>query len=125
LIWRIRERSTIARVSREGRRLRAGALWCNCLIDPEASPPRVAFAIGRAVGPSVVRNRVRRQLRAALAAAELPAGWYLVGARPDIVGQSFTDLTRDVTTLAAAAATTRSSTTRSPSARRTGDSSSS
>lgn len=104
LIWRIRERSVVARVSRDGRRVRAGVLWCNCLFDPEASPPRVAFAIGRAIGPSVVRNRVRRRLRAALAAAALPPGNYLVGARPDVAARSFDELTRDVTALVASAA---------------------
>ena len=31
------------------------------------TPPWVAFAIGRAVGPAVVRNRLRRRLRAVLA----------------------------------------------------------
>ena len=36
---------------------------------PTASPPRVAFAIGRAVGPAVVRNRLRRRLRELLRAA--------------------------------------------------------
>ena len=103
MIWRIRERSVVARVSRDGRRVRAGVLWCNCLFDPEASPPRVAFAIGRAIGPSVVRNRVRRRLRAALSATALPPGFYLVGGRPDIAARSFDELMHDVTALVASA----------------------
>ncbi|MEX0847183.1 MAG: ribonuclease P protein component [Ilumatobacteraceae bacterium] len=103
MIWRIRERSVVARVSRDGRRVRAGVLWCTCLFDPEASPPRVAFAIGRAIGPSVVRNRVRRRLRAALSATSLPPGNYLVGARPDVAARSFDELMRDVTALVASA----------------------
>lgn len=48
--------------------------------------PCVAFAIGRKVGPSVVRNRLRRQLRDELAglarAGRLPAGSYLVALAP-------------------------------------------
>ena len=32
--------------------------------DPSL-PPRVAYAVGKRVGPAVVRNRVRRRLRAA------------------------------------------------------------
>lgn len=45
--------------------------------------PRVAFAIGRPVGGAVVRNRIRRRLRAALGAASaeghVPPGSYLLG----------------------------------------------
>jgi ribonuclease P protein component len=108
LIWRIRERDVFARLSHEGRRARAGVLWCTFLHDPSASPPRVAFAIGRAIGSSVVRNRVRRRLRAALSAtptsptSQLPPGWYLIGARPGIVELSFAQLTREVIGLVSA-----------------------
>ena len=70
----------------DGRRLRAGVLWCHWIADADARPPRVAFAVGRSVGGAVVRNRVRRQLRHALAdearGDRLPAGWYLIGATP-------------------------------------------
>jgi ribonuclease P protein component len=106
LIWRIRERDVFARLSHDGRRARAGVLWCSYLHDPSASPPRVAFAVGRAIGSSVVRNRVRRRLRAALSgtqpAGQLPPGWYLIGARPGIVALSFAQLTREVIDLVAA-----------------------
>ncbi|MEO5678528.1 MAG: ribonuclease P protein component [Acidimicrobiales bacterium] len=54
-----------------------------------AAPPThpcVAFAIGRKVGPAVVRNRLRRRLRDELAglarASSLPAGAYLVALAP-------------------------------------------
>ena len=47
-------------------------------------PPRVGFAVGRTVGGAVVRNRIRRRLRAAFRelqrAGALPSGAYLVGA---------------------------------------------
>lgn len=108
LIWRIRERDVFARLTREGRRARAGVLWCTFLHDPSASPPRVAFAIGRAIGSSVVRNRVRRRLRAALSSTDgvsaggLPPGFYLIGARPDIAELSFAQLTREVSALVTA-----------------------
>lgn len=35
------------------------------VVGPDAEPPRVAYAVGRRVGSAVVRNRVRRRLRAA------------------------------------------------------------
>lgn len=54
------------------------------MADPDASPPHVAYAIGRAVGGAVERNRLRRRLRPIMSdlAPSLPPGWYLVGARP-------------------------------------------
>jgi ribonuclease P protein component len=52
-----------------------------------AEPPRIAFAVPRKVGTAVVRNRLRRQVRAHLAtnaAAQgtLAPGAYLVALRP-------------------------------------------
>jgi len=70
----------------EGRRVRGGALWCSWIADGGAVPPRVAYAIGRTVGSAVVRNRLRRRLRALVhehaRAGRLGPGWYLVGATP-------------------------------------------
>lgn len=96
MIWRIRDRGTFARLSREGRRVRAGALWCTYVPDPSLTPPHVAFAIGRAVGPAVVRNQVRRRLRALLSSAALPPGAYLVGGRSELAARSWSELARDV-----------------------------
>lgn len=60
----------------------------------------MAFALGRALGPAVVRNRLRRQLRAILqdasAAGQLPPGLYLFGARPTAVSRSSVELTFDL-----------------------------
>jgi ribonuclease P protein component len=48
--------------------------------------PCIAFAIGRRVGPAVVRNRLRRRLRDEVAtlarAGRVPAGAYLIGLTP-------------------------------------------
>jgi ribonuclease P protein component len=52
--------------------------------DDDEERVRVAYAVPRAVGGSVVRNRVRRRLRPMIseqAAAGLPPGAYLVGVR--------------------------------------------
>jgi ribonuclease P protein component len=43
---------------------------------------QVAFAINRAVGNAVIRNRLRRRSRAVLEQLALPAGLYLIGCRP-------------------------------------------
>jgi ribonuclease P protein component len=56
------------------------------------TPPRVGFAIGRAVGTAVQRNRVRRRLRALLSERSLPGGLLLVGARPPVIELTFDEL---------------------------------
>jgi ribonuclease P protein component len=90
LIWSIRDRAAFDRFRTDGRRVRAGALWCSWIADEEARPPRVGYAVGRSVGGAVVRNRLRRQIRHALVdevrASGLPAGWYLIGASPAAAG---------------------------------------
>ena len=47
-----------------------------------SEPPRVAFAIGRKVGGAVVRNRLRRRLRAIATELDLAPGAYLISAAP-------------------------------------------
>jgi ribonuclease P protein component len=73
----------------------------------------VAFAIGRKVGPAVVRNRLRRQIRAVLIELQqgqaghglpvLPGGSYLFGAHPSITELSFAQLRSEVIDLMAGA----------------------
>ena len=101
MIWRIRERSAFTRLALEGKRTRAGVLWCTYVPDPDAMPPRVAYALGRAIGPAVVRNRLRRQLQAHLRASSLPGGLYLIGAQPSAVQRSFVELEFDLRRLVA------------------------
>ena len=96
MIWRIRERSAFTRLACEGRRTRAGVLWCTYLPDPNAAPPRVAYALGRAIGPAVVRNRLRRRLRALMAGASLPPGFYLLGAQAAAAQRSHDELAFDL-----------------------------
>ena len=68
-----------------------------------STPPRVAYSVGRPVGSAVVRNRVKRRLRAVLAdlagpEAALPPGpgAYLVSVRPHAARCTYADLERAV-----------------------------
>lgn len=70
-------------------------------------PPRVAYAIGRRVGSAVDRNRVRRRLRAAVAAesAQVVPGAYLISASPAAATLPFPSLRTAVRDAMHAAAT--------------------
>ena len=61
--------------------------------------------MGRNVGTAVVRNRVRRRLRAALrellAAGRLPGGTYLVGAGATVATLPWDDLVAELDALIA------------------------
>lgn len=101
LIGRFHGRAPFERVARSGSRVRVGALWCTFVLDPLVSPPQVAYAIGRAVGPAVTRNRIRRRLRSLLRQQYhlLPAGLFLIGVRPEAAEQSFDELMFDLSRL--------------------------
>jgi ribonuclease P protein component len=103
LIWKIRGRQAFQTLARCGRKARTDTLWCTYLDDPAASPLRVAFAVGRQVGPATQRNRLRRRLRAIVAqvapALGIERGWLLIGARPGVAERTFDELLHDVTSL--------------------------
>jgi ribonuclease P protein component len=64
-------------------------------LGPSSEPPRVAYAVGRRVGNAVVRNRVRRRLRAAVVEHRelLRPGWgYLVAAAPNAADATYCEL---------------------------------
>ena len=68
---------------------------------PGTGEVRVAYAIGRKVGPAVVRNRLRRQLRSAVrdldrSTGGLPAGAYLVTLRPEAAQRTYRELHCDL-----------------------------
>jgi ribonuclease P protein component len=109
LIWRVRDRSTFDALRRSGRRRRAGPVTIVHLAalsgsDRPARPPQVAFAIGRKVGSAVVRNRVRRRLRAVMADlagspdSPVAPGTYLVSVGPEVVSLSYVELKAIVNT---------------------------
>jgi len=64
-----------------------------------STPPRVAYSVSRRVGAAVVRNRVRRRLRAILAEIARPTGQlppgpgaYLVSVRPEAARATYGEL---------------------------------
>ena len=62
---------------------------------------RVAYSVGRQVGPAVVRNRVRRRLRAAVHEVDrerggLAPGAYLALVRPEAADLEYVELKRSL-----------------------------
>jgi ribonuclease P protein component len=94
VIGRIQDRTTFERFRVDAKRTRAGELWCAALLDDTAAGPRIAYALGKQVGTAVVRNRLRRRLKAIAAghADIVHPGSYLIGARPGAAHRSFEEL---------------------------------
>jgi ribonuclease P protein component len=72
------------------------------VVAREGDPPCVAYAIGRKTGNAVVRNRLRRRLRAVVrdhADRFSPGYAYLIGAAPGAAEATSRDLDRAVRAL--------------------------
>ena len=104
LIWRVRDRATFAVLARAERHAR-GPITIRFVPGESEAPPRVAYAVG-GVGNAVVRNRLRRRLRAAVARAEAEltaGGAYLVSARREALTMPFDALVEALAALFRAA----------------------
>lgn len=103
MIQPIRERAAFRRLAADGTRIRRSALWCTWCPDPDSTATYVAFALGRALGPAVARNRLRRRLRALLreidATSPLPIGALLIGAHPRAIELTFDQLRSELTAM--------------------------
>lgn len=81
-------------------------------LDDGSPSSRVAYALSKRVGGAVVRNRLRRRLRAIVAEqardGRLPAGALLVSAGPEAIRRNPDELRNDVVSLLEALATRRS-----------------
>jgi ribonuclease P protein component len=95
-LGRVRDQRTFRALRRSGARGRSGPVAVTAVLEDTLAQrdARVAFAVGRQVGPAVVRNRVRRRLRAAARELDLGPGAYLVAAGPEAVELSYPELQR-------------------------------
>src|SRR5947207_10458218 len=78
LTWSVRDRGTFVRFRASRTRTTAGPITVTFVPDEVVARPRVAYSVGRKVGTAVVRNQLRRRLRAVVAeqAARLAPGAY-------------------------------------------------
>jgi len=107
----VRRRDDFDALSRSRARARSGPLrlaWSPPPDDDDPGTVRVAYAVPRALGTAVVRNRVRRRLRAMTAelaaAGDLAPGLHLVGAAPGAEALPAAELRRHLRTAARALA---------------------
>lgn len=92
--WRVRDRTTFATLVASSRR-RRGPVSLAFVPGDQPIPPRLAYAVGRRVGPAVVRNRVRRRLRASVDRHRSrleTGGAYLFGVTPAAARACFAEL---------------------------------
>lgn len=94
----VRQRRTFDRLRRTPRRGRHGPISIRFVPETSWSEAEVAYVIGRSIGGAVVRNRLRRRLRAILADPNRPLapGAYLVRAEPGAAELDFAELRRAV-----------------------------
>ncbi len=96
---RLRRAADFTAVHRRGRSVAGEALALRSL-HTGAVPSRVGFAVGKRVGGAVVRNRIKRRLRAIVASLPLAPGRDLViSARPPAAGRDFWALRAEVCAL--------------------------
>ena len=96
---RLTESAQFASAVREGRRAGGRNLVMHLKVRESGQPALVGFVVSKAVGNAVARNRVKRRLRAILAArkAELPLGsLVVVRALPSSASADFATLVGDV-----------------------------
>lgn len=74
--------------------MRRGPITVTFVPGTPPDPPQVAYAIGRKVGGAVVRNRLRRRMRAIVAelGPALSPGAYLIGAGAEAAELTFGEL---------------------------------
>lgn len=98
---RLTDPSGFRRAGRRGRRAGSRTLVTHHLVlsDQIGAPAQVGFAVSKAVGNAVNRNRVKRRLRHAVRSrldALPPASLLVVRAKPAAAAASYDELVRDL-----------------------------
>ena len=93
-VERVRSQSTFGLFRTSGTGGGSGPVRVKFVRQNSWSRPQVAYALGKKLGGAVVRNRLRRRLRAIVSglAVALPPGAYLVSAGPRATELSFDEL---------------------------------
>ncbi|WP_425358490.1 ribonuclease P protein component [Beutenbergia cavernae] len=95
----MRRSDEFARTFRRGTRRGTRRLVVHAATTDAGEPPRVGFVVSKAVGGAVVRNRVKRRLRAVLmhrVTDLLPGTLVVVRALPPSANATSAELERDV-----------------------------
>jgi len=105
VVWRIGDRATFEAFRQTRVRARQGPVaMARAQTDGVDDHVRVAYSVGRKVGPAVRRNRLRRRLRVVMGqlacSGGLPPGAYLVSAGPGASQLTFAELSDLVAGLA-------------------------
>lgn len=111
-IGRIRHRRLFGELSRSTRRATQGPVRAAYVPAQSGTPfPLVAYAVSKRCGNAVARNRIRRRMRAAAAAAapELRQGAYLISSRPEVATCDYEELAAAVRSALIRAASTEES----------------
>ncbi|MBA3233762.1 MAG: ribonuclease P protein component [Propionibacteriales bacterium] len=95
---RLQRRPDFQRAVRTGRRVTSSTVVAHRLVDPVAARCQVGFVVSRSVGSAVVRNTVKRRLRALMRdrLTELTPGLLVLRATPRAGQASFATLGDDV-----------------------------
>ncbi len=100
---RLRKRSEFLHARRRGQRY-SNRLLALQVARADHPVTRFGLAVGKRVGGAVVRNRVKRRLRACLSTLDVPAGFNIVvSARPAAARADYHMLLESVRSLARAA----------------------
>lgn len=93
-VGRLRGRRTFAALAQQGRTVRSGPIRVRYLAA-SGDELSVGYAVGKSAGGAVLRNRIRRRLRAAIAGANVPltSGFYLISADATVATVPFSELT--------------------------------
>ncbi|MDK8346113.1 ribonuclease P protein component [Brevibacterium sp. UMB1308A] len=94
---RVRSSEDFRRAFRSGLKAGTRNLILHVALNSESHAPRVGFVVSKGIGNAVMRNRVKRRLRAIAheRLAHMPPGIYVVRALPQSALSEFIHLERD------------------------------